>query len=151
MSPEAPGLEVNAAGPPGARGLLLASGLWIQVLTILAVAGFSLLAGGRPAVVSALAGAAVAWATTLYASRRASVPEYTVGAALRRVLIGEFIKVLATVVLFAVAARMTRVVWPALLCGYAAALVSSWLPAMAVGATGGQGLVGTRAAGQRVH
>ena len=139
MPPDAPGLEVNAAATPDARGLT-DSWLWIQALTTVAVAVLSLLAGGRAAFVSTLAGAAVAWVTALYANRRASVPEYTVGAALRRVMVGEFIKVLGTVVLFAVAARVPHVVWPALLCGYVAALVCSWLPAMLAGAGSGRAM-----------
>jgi F0F1-type ATP synthase assembly protein I len=101
-----------------------------QAVTTVAVAALSLVAGGRPGVVSALFGAAVAWVTTLYASRRASVPEHTVGAALQRVMVGEFIKVLATIALFAAATRVPHLVWPALLCGYAAALVAFWLPSM---------------------
>ena len=94
------------------------------------VAVLSPLAGGRQRSLSALFGAAVAWVTTLYASSRASVPEHTVGAALQRVMVGEFIKVLATIALFGVAARVPHMVWPALLCGYVAALVASWLPSM---------------------
>ena len=148
MSPDAPGLEVKAAGLPKVRRLADRC-RWAQALTIIAVAGLSLWVGGLPAVVSALAGAAVAWVTTLYASRRASVPEYTVGAALRRVMVGEFIKVAATVALFAAATRIPHVVWPALLCGYAAALVTSWLPAMMAGVGDRRGLDSARAAGTR--
>jgi F0F1-type ATP synthase assembly protein I len=129
VSPDAPGPEVNAIVPPQASRL--AFSVRVQAFTTLVVAALSLAAGGRPAVVSALFGAAVAWVTTLYASRRASVPEHTVGAALQRVMVGEFIKVLATIALFGVAARVPHLVWPALLCGYAAALVASWLPHMA--------------------
>ena len=148
MSPDAPGLEVNAASPADARRLA-DNWWWVQAPAITGVAGLSLLAGGRPALVSALGGAAVAWVTTLYASRRARVPEHTVGAALRRVMIGEFIKVFGTVVLFAAATRMPHVVWPALLCGYVTALVCCWLPAMA-GDRGVPGLDETRATGRRV-
>ena len=141
---------MNAARRADVRGRA-DSWLWVQALPIIAVLGMSALAGGRPAAVSALAGAAVAGVTTLYASRRARVPEYTVGAALRRVMVGEFIKVLATIALFGVAARMPHVVWPALLGGYAAALLSCWLPAMTAGTGAERGMIGTRAAGQRAH
>ena len=135
MSPDAPGPEVNAIVLPQASKLALSS-VRAQVITTLVVAALSLVAGGRPAVVSALFGVAVAWVTTLYASRRARVPEHSVGAALRRVMVGEFIKVLATIALFGVAARVPHMVWPALLCGYAAALVASWVPSMT--AAGGE-------------
>jgi F0F1-type ATP synthase assembly protein I len=101
-----------------------------QAITTLAVAALCLTAGGLRASGSALIGAGVAWVTTFYASRRAGVPERTVGAALQRVLVGEFIKVAGTIALFAVAARVPHLVWPAMLCGFAAALVASWLPMM---------------------
>ena len=132
MSPDAPGPEVNANVLPRASRLAF-SAVRVQVITTLVVAVLSLVAGGRTAAASALFGATVAWVTTLYASRRASVPEHTVGAALRRVMVGEFIKVLATIALFGVAARVPHLVWPALLCGYAAALVASWVPLMVGG------------------
>jgi F0F1-type ATP synthase assembly protein I len=140
VSPDAPGPEVNAIVPPQANRLAFRS-VRVQAITTLVVAALSLAAGGRPAVVSALFGAAVAWVTTLYASKRASVPEHSVGAALRRVLVGEFIKVLATIALFGVAVRVPHMVWPAMLCGYAAALVAFWLPAMA-GLDRKQGMAG---------
>ncbi len=38
--------------------------------------------------------------TTFYASSRARVPQYSAGAALRQVLVGEFIKVVGTIALF---------------------------------------------------
>jgi len=139
VSPDAPGPDLTASDLRRARAGVL-SGMQAQAITTLVVAALSLATGGRPAVVSALAGAAVAWVTTFYASRRASVPERSVGAALRRVLVGEFIKVLGTIALFAVAARVPHLVWPALLCGYAAALVASWLPSM-VGMRGERAMV----------
>jgi F0F1-type ATP synthase assembly protein I len=105
----------------------------LQAVVTVVVAGLSLLAGGWPAAVSALGGAAVAWVTTLYASWRASVPEQSAGAALRRVMVAEFINVLSTIVLFAAATRLPHVVWPALLCGYAAARVAFWVPMMTAG------------------
>lgn len=115
----------------------------VQAIAVIVVALLSLLAGGRAAALSALGGAAVAWVTTLYASRRASVPEKSLGAALQRVMIGEFIKVLSTIALFAAASRVPHVVWPALLAGYVAALAGFWLSFVTAG--GGQDTDGTRA------
>jgi F0F1-type ATP synthase assembly protein I len=129
VSPDAPGLEVNAMDQPPAHRPLSA-GVWAQVITTIAVVVLSLRFGGLPAAGSALYGAGVIWVTTLYASRRARVPERSVGAALQRVMVGEFIKVVGTIALFAVAARLPHMVWPALLCGFVAALVASWLPSM---------------------
>ena len=128
MSPDAPGLEVNAIDPPLARPHL--KGVRNQAIMTIVVATLSLVAGGLPAAGSALFGAGVAWVTTSYASSRARVPERSASAALQRVLVGEFIKVLGTIALFAAATRVPHVVWPALLCGYATALVVSWLPSM---------------------
>ena len=116
---------------PRTRGLTV-SRIGAQVVAALAVAALSFLIGGRNAAFSAVAGAAVAWVTTLYASSRAAVPERTVGAALQRVMIGEFIKVASTIALFAAAARVPHLVWPAFLCGYVAALVAYWLSMMNV-------------------
>jgi len=129
VSPDAPGLEANANDLPPSRSPMF-SGMRGQAITTIAVAALCLLVGGRPAVGSALFGAAVAWVTTFYASNRARVPEHSVGAALQRVMVGEFIKVVATIALFAAATRVAHVVWPALLCGYTASLVASWLPSM---------------------
>jgi F0F1-type ATP synthase assembly protein I len=134
---------------PQARRLALAC-VRAQALATLGVAAVSLVWGGGRAALSALGGGAVAWITTLYASSRAAVPEYSAGAALKRVMVGELIKVASTIALFAVAARVPRVAWPALLCGYAAALVASWLPLMRA-ADRGDGIEGARAAGQRAH
>jgi F0F1-type ATP synthase assembly protein I len=135
VSPDAQGLEVNTIDPPPARPHL--EGVRAQAITMIAVAALSLVAGGLPAVRSALFGAGIAWVTTYYASSRARVAEHSVGAALQRVLVGEFIKVIGTIALFAVATRLPHTVWPALLCGYVAALVVSWLPSMS-GTAGGQ-------------
>jgi F0F1-type ATP synthase assembly protein I len=81
---------------------------------------------GRYAGLSMLGGASMVWVTNLYIRSRARVVERTVAAALQRVMIGELIKVIGTIALFATAARIPHVVWPALLFGFAAALVASW-------------------------
>jgi len=120
---------VTATPPRGAPRLSFSLVL-AQVGITVTVALLALAVGGMRSALSALLGAGVAGVTTFYASRRASVPEHSVGAALRRVMIGEFIKILSTIALFAAAARVPHLVWPALLCGYAAALVASWLPSM---------------------
>jgi F0F1-type ATP synthase assembly protein I len=110
------------------RGLLCQAG--VGVLVALAAALWSRYAGA-----SALAGAAVAWVTTLYMWRRALVAERTVAAALQRAVVGELIKVVGTIALFAAAARIPHLVWPALLLGYAAALIAFWVTcALAPGA-----------------
>src|SRR5262249_6049560 len=82
---------------------------------------------GRYAALSVLGGAFMVWVTNLYMSSRARVLERSVAAALQRLMIGEVIKVIGTLAMFAIAARMRHVVWPALLLGYAAALVASWV------------------------
>ena len=126
VSPDAPGLEVNASDTTPVRGSAVA-GWRAQAFMIIAVVGVSLMAGGLAAGGSALFGAGVAWVTWFYASKRASVPERSAAAALSRVMVGEFIKVVGTIALFAVAARVPHMVWPAMLCGYVAALIATWL------------------------
>ena len=140
MLPDAPGLEVTAIDTSPARGAGF-NAVRVQAITIAAVATFACLAGGLPAAGSALYGAGVVWVTTFYASSRARVAERTVGAALQRVMVGEFLIVLGTIMLFAVAARLPHLVWPAMLCGFVVALVASWLPAMTA-ATGGHERMG---------
>jgi F0F1-type ATP synthase assembly protein I len=46
-------------------------------------------------------------------------------------MVGELIKVVATIALFAAAARVPHLVWPGLLSGYALALVGGWLSQVA--------------------
>ena len=115
----------------------------MQAAVVVVVMALGFVAGGRSAALSVLGGAAIAWVTTIYASRRASVPEQTLGAALGRVVTGELIKVLSTIALFAAASRVPHMVWPALLGGYVAALAAFWLSF--VTERGGQGTDGTRA------
>ena len=102
------------------RGLLCLAGVG-------AMAALVAIGWGRYAGCSALGGAAVAWGTNLYMHSRALVPARSVGAALGQAVVGELVKVLATIALFAAAARVPHLVWPALLCGYVAGLVASWL------------------------
>jgi F0F1-type ATP synthase assembly protein I len=116
------------------RGVLCQAGVGAVAVLVASI-------WGRYAGCSALAGAAVAWVTTLYASSRALLPERSLTAALQRVMVGELVKVLATIALFAVAARVPHTVWPALLCAYAAALVASWL-APELGMVPNDGLIG---------
>jgi F0F1-type ATP synthase assembly protein I len=94
---------------------------------------------------SVLGGASIVWLTTLYISRRAQVLETTVTAALWRVLVGELIKVSCTIALFLIAARLPHLVWPALLFGYVAGLIASWVVAAApAGAVPSVALTGAR-------
>jgi F0F1-type ATP synthase assembly protein I len=117
---------VLAIDLPHARRLALRVVLGQAAVTAVAALLAWALAG-RAGGWSALGGAAVAWVTTLYARRWAQVPGRTVGAALGRGMVAELIKVIATIALFAAAARVPHLVWPALLCGYAVALASTWL------------------------
>jgi F0F1-type ATP synthase assembly protein I len=107
-----------------ARGLLpqAAVGALVAIVAI---------ASGRYAAWSALGGAAVAWVTTLYMWSRSRVLEQSVAAALRRAMVGELVKVVGTIALFAAAARVPHLVWAALLLGYAAALVACWVSSVA--------------------
>jgi len=96
---------------------------------IVTLVGLAAAFQGRYAALSVLGGAFMVWLTNLYIRNRARVPERSVTAALQRVMIGELIKVVGTIAMFATAARVPHVVWPALLLGYAVALVASWVSA----------------------
>lgn len=108
-------------------------GLLCQV-AVGALAALGAAVWDRHVGLSVLGGASMVWSTNLYISARARVLERSVTAALSRVLVGELIKVICTIALFLIAARLPHVVWPALLFGYVAALIASWI---AVAAPGG--------------
>ena len=116
---------MSAIALPGARRLtfgVVFGPAGVTMLAVLSVAAF----GGWKALLASLAGAAIAWVTILYARRLALVPGRSLGGALGRVLIGESVKVISTIVLFAAAARVPHVSWPALLVGFAVSTVNSW-------------------------
>ena len=81
---------------------------------------------GRNAFVSALAGAGIGVVANMYMTFRILQPVRTPYRALGRLYLGQLVKVLLTVVLFVLAARMPHLSWPALLLGYAATLVVFW-------------------------
>jgi F0F1-type ATP synthase assembly protein I len=107
---------------------LTARGLAYQV-AVAALVVVTAAVWGRHAALSVLGGASIVWVTNLYISIRARVAERTLGAALQRVMVGELIKVIGTIALFMVAARVPHLVWPGLLCGFVIALVATWLAA----------------------
>jgi F0F1-type ATP synthase assembly protein I len=111
----------------GDAGRWLTSHGLLHQATVGALAIVVALIWGRYAGLSMLGGASMVWVTDLYIRSRARVVERTVTAALQRVMIGELIKVIGTIALFATAARIPHVVWPALLFGFVAALVASWM------------------------
>ncbi|MBS0379216.1 MAG: ATP synthase subunit I [Proteobacteria bacterium] len=97
--------------------------------TVVALAILVWVIFGPYAGLSVLGGASMVWVTHLYISSRARVVERSIAAALWRVMVGELIKVICTIALFMVAARIPHVVWPALLFGFVAALIATWVVA----------------------
>lgn len=77
--------------------------------------------------VSALVGAGIGLTANFYMLRKALVPERTASAALRRLIVGETVKVVVTIGLFMAASHLPHVVWPALLGTYVATLVVFWM------------------------
>jgi F0F1-type ATP synthase assembly protein I len=85
---------------------------------------------GLYAGLSALVGAGIGVVANLYMTRKALVPERTAPAALRRLIVGQIVKVVVTIGLFMAASRLPHVVWPALLGAYVVTLLVFWvLPA----------------------
>jgi F0F1-type ATP synthase assembly protein I len=82
---------------------------------------------GLYAGVSALVGAGIGWVANLYMTRKALVPERTAPAALRRLIVGQAVKVVVTIGLFMAASRLPHVMWPALLGAYVVTLLVFWL------------------------
>ncbi len=85
---------------------------------------------GLYAGVSALLGAGIGLVANLYMTRKALLPERTAPAALRRLIVGQTVKVAVTIGLFMAASRLPHVMWPALLGTYVVTLLVFWvLPA----------------------
>ena len=112
----------------------LASRGWLSQATVAVLAVVAAIVWDRYAGLSVLGGASMVWLTNFYVSGRARVLEHSVAAALSRVLVGELIKVICTIGMFLIAARVPHMVWPALLFGYVAALIASWVAGTAPGA-----------------
>jgi hypothetical protein len=116
---------VSVIDLPQARRLAFGLVLGQTALTLTAASGAWALAGAA-AGWSTLGGAVVQGVTSLYARHRALLPAGTVNGALLRVMVGELIRVVSTIALFAAAARVPHLVWPALLSGYGVALLGGW-------------------------
>lgn len=82
---------------------------------------------GTYAGLSALVGAGIGVVANLYMARKALVPERTAPAALRRLIVGQVVKVAVTIGLFMAASRLPHIVWPALLVAYVVTLLVYWL------------------------
>ncbi|MGB8693936.1 MAG: ATP synthase subunit I [Steroidobacteraceae bacterium] len=82
---------------------------------------------GRYAGVSALVGAGIGLVANYYMTRKALVAEQTASAALRRLIVGQAVKVAVTIGLFMAASRLPHIVWPALLGTYLVTLTVFWL------------------------
>lgn len=101
--------------------------LMAQAATTIVMAGLCALLWGRAQALSALAGGGTGLLANLFMTLSALRPAASPAGALGRVLLGQFMKVAVTVVLFVVAARTGKVVWPAMLAGYAATLLIFWI------------------------
>lgn len=104
-----------------AARILLAQAAVTVVIGALAFIGW----GGRSGL-SALAGGVTGLLANVFMTLSALRPTASAGGALGRLLIGQFMKVAVTVVLFVLAARTGLVHWPAMLVAYAATLVVFW-------------------------
>ena len=110
----------NDIGPLAVRILQWQTGV------ALAAAAVAALGWGRRAGLSALAGGAIGLIANLCMTLRSLRPTDSAGGALGRVLMGQMVKVAITVGLFVAAARVSGLVWPAMLIGYVATLVVFW-------------------------
>ncbi|MFT3906638.1 MAG: ATP synthase subunit I [Steroidobacteraceae bacterium] len=89
--------------------------------------GFACLAlWGRSVGASSLAGGSIGLIANLYMTLNALRVTHSAGAALSRLLMGQLIKVVLTIGLFLVMAKMPWLSWPALLLSYLATLVVFW-------------------------
>lgn len=91
-----------------------------------AVAGICWLVWGVRPGLSALAGGATGILANVFMIASALRPSGSAGGALGKLMFGQLMKVVVTVVLFVVAAQTGKVYWPAMLVAYAATLVVFW-------------------------
>jgi ATP synthase protein I len=111
------GLDIR---PVAARILLLQAGVGALVALVCSVVW------GHRAGLSALAGAAIGVIANLYMTLKALKSARTPAGALGQLYLGQLVKIVLTVALFIVVARLPHVSWPALLAAYAATLVVFW-------------------------
>lgn len=100
--------------------------LWVQAATTLAISLLCLLAWGRIAALSALAGGLIGLVANALMTLFVLRPSPGAAVALGRLMIGQFLKVMVTVALLLMVARGGWAVWPALLGAYAATLLVYW-------------------------
>jgi F0F1-type ATP synthase assembly protein I len=105
-----------------------------QVGAAVVIAAVSWALGGRRAGLSALAGALIGIIANLYMMLKALRPRHSARAALGALFVAQMIKVVVTVALFLVVARVPGLAWPALLAAYAATLVVFWWVPLRMGA-----------------
>jgi len=111
----------------GDHRALFSKALWWQAAVGVSLALVCSAPWGPYAGVSALVGAGIGLVANFYMTRKALVPERTAPAALRRLIVGQIVKVLVTIGLFMAASRLPHVMWPALLGTYVATLLVFWL------------------------
>jgi ATP synthase protein I len=110
---------------PASRTLAVRILLWQAVVT--AVIALVCFAGwGAQTGISALAGGGIGVLANLFMTLTALRPSGSAAGALGRVLLGQLMKVLVTVVLFVLMAQTGQVVWPAMLVAFVAPLVVFW-------------------------
>jgi len=115
-----------SSGSGELRALYSKAIVW-QVVAGISVALVLSAPWGPYAGLSALVGAGIGVVANLYMTRKALVPERTAPDALRRLIVGQVVKVVVTIGLFMAASRLPHVVWPALLAAYAVTLLVFWL------------------------
>lgn len=101
--------------------------LFAQVATTLVLAALCWVLWGARHGESALTGGAIGVVANLFMTVTALRPSGSAGAALGRMLFGQFLKVAVTVALVVIVARTGRVAWPAFIATYVATLVVFWL------------------------
>lgn len=117
---------------PETRRLAVRILLW-QAVVVLVLAGVTALVADVAAGGYALAGGAIGWVANFYMSVATLRPTAAAGVALTRLLVGQFVKVLLTVAMFAAVAQRDDVIWPALIVGYIATMVVFWAVPVAYG------------------
>lgn len=100
--------------------------LIVQAATTIVIAALCALIGGRISALSALAGGAIGLIANALMSLIVLRSQPGATAALGRLVIGQFVKVVITVGLLLIVARGGWVHWPSLLGAYATTLLVYW-------------------------
>jgi F0F1-type ATP synthase assembly protein I len=101
--------------------------LLVQAATTMSIALLCLVLWSTTHALSALAGGLIGLIANAYMTFTVLRPTASTGGALGRLMLGQLVKVVATVALFVIVARTGKASWPAVIVAYVATMLVLWL------------------------